>query len=127
VVPRGMLRPVVLTLEQRAVLNLLHAAKNARLVNPLKLASYVARHLQGTAPIPCASLQINSVADFRAYQTLLMMAARAEAKKQEVEKTDDSLLSMARGYSVRLRAGQDYTNAYLTSAAFEVTPHGRKS
>lgn len=124
VVPRGLLRPVVLTAEQRAVLNLLHAAKNARLVNPVKLAGYVARHLQGTAPIPCESLQISSVSDFRAYQTLLMMAVRAEAKKQELEKTDDSLLSMARGYSVRLRSGNEFANEYLTAPAFEVTPHG---
>lgn len=67
------------TIEALAMDALRHRMINARLVNPAKLAAYVARHLDGALQIPSDRLSIESILDFSCYQRLLLIASRNEA------------------------------------------------
>lgn len=105
------------TPEQLARLNLLRQIKRARLVTPEDMANYVGRHLGDEAQVPSASLQIASIGDLRAYQTLLTLALRSH--RTGGLRRDDPLNRLLRGFRVELHdAGDSDDNGYLRAPRF---------
>lgn len=64
------------TIEERAKEGLRQQMNADRLVTPVKLAAYVARHLRGKRSIASDNLQIHTINDLCCYQQLLLIASR---------------------------------------------------
>lgn len=93
------------TPEQLARLNLLRQMKRVRLVLPEDLTRYLDRHWNvagrpDTGTIDSNALQIATIADFRAYQTLVTLALRSHRKGGL--RRDDPLQRLLRGFRVEL-------------------------
>jgi hypothetical protein len=104
------------TPEQIARFNLLKRMKRSRLVLPEDLARYVARHLVESVVVPSESLQIESIEDFRAYQTLITLALRSH-RVGGLHK-DDPIHRLLRGFRIELVPGEYTANDYLQSPRF---------
>jgi hypothetical protein len=88
------------TPEQSARLNLLRQMKRARLVLPEDLARYLDRQWNDRNSLDSASLQITTIEDFRAYQTLVTLALRSRRKGGL--RREDPLHRLLRGFRVEL-------------------------
>lgn len=120
-IPRSANTQAEPTPEQLARLNLLRRIKRARLVLPEDLTRYLDRHWQGRAELDSRGLDIASIEDFRAYQTLVTLALRSRRKGGL--RRDDPLHRLLRGFRVELvdegrtaqagaaRADNDYLHA----------------
>jgi hypothetical protein len=107
------------TPEQLARLGLLRRMKRARLVNAEDMARYVGRHLPPGGDIASERLQIASIEDLRAYQTLLTLALRSH--RTGGLRRDDPLGRLLRGFRVELLdAGERVDNGYLRAPRFAV-------
>jgi hypothetical protein len=107
------------TPEQLARLALLRRMKRARLVTPDDMARYVARHLPGPGRVESSVLGIDSIADLRAFQTLLTLALRSH--RPGGLRRDDPLARLARGIRVELiEAGDATDNGYLRAPRFAI-------
>lgn len=102
--------------EQLARLNLLRRIKRARLVLPEDLGRYLERHWQGRAVLDSRALDIATIEDFRAYQTLITLALRSRRKGGL--RRDDPLQRLLRGFSVELLEGEHGGNGYLHAPRF---------
>ena len=107
------------TPEQQARLALLRRIKRARLVTAEDMARYVGRHLPADGRVDSAALAIDSIADLRAYQTLLTLALRSH--RIGGLRRDDPLSRLARGFRVELiEAGERNDNGYLRAPRFAI-------
>ena len=107
------------TPEQLARLSLLRKMKRARLVNAEDMARYVGRHLHHSAVIESAQLDIDSIEDLRAYQTLLTLALRGN--RIGGLRREDPLGRLLRGFRVELLdAGDEQDNDYLRGPRFRI-------
>ena len=107
------------TPEQQARLALLRRIRRARLVTAEDMARYVGRHLPADGRVDSAALAIDSIADLRAYQTLLTLALRS--RRIGGLRRDDPLSRLARGFRVELiDAGERNDNGYLRAPRFAV-------
>jgi hypothetical protein len=107
------------TPEQLARLSLLRRMKRARLVTPEDMASYVGRHLPAEGSIESSRLHIASIADLRAYQTLVTLALRGH--RRDGLRRDDPIGRLLRGFRVELLADQARDdNAWLRGPRFVV-------
>ncbi len=106
------------TPEQRARLALLRRMKRARLVTAEDMARYLGRHLTAEGHIDSARLEIRSIEDLRAYQTLLTLAQRS--RRSGGLRRDDPLGRLLHGFRVELAdAGDGRTdNGYLRAPRF---------
>ena len=110
------------TPEQLARLNLLRQMKRVRLVLPEDLARYLDRHWDDAGVLDSQALQIATIEDFRAYQTLVTLALRSQRKGGL--RREDPLHRLLRGFRVELAAGEaadasvDQSNPYLHSPRF---------
>ncbi|HSX63342.1 MAG TPA: Wadjet anti-phage system protein JetA family protein, partial [Pseudoxanthomonas sp.] len=104
------------TPEQLARLNLLRRMKRARLVLPEDLARYVDRHWAGTDAVDSQALEIASIEDFRAYQTLVTLAIRSH--RRGGLRRDDPIHRLLRGFRIELKAGESTDNDYLQAPGF---------
>ncbi|GAA5074107.1 Wadjet anti-phage system protein JetA family protein [Lysobacter panacisoli] len=104
------------TPEQLARLNLLRQMKRVRLVMPEDLARYVDRQWHDADTLDSQSLQIDTIADFRAYQTLLTLALRS--RRGGGLRRDDPLNRMLRGFRIEPVEGQRAGNDYLQAPRF---------
>lgn len=118
-IARGANAVVQPTPEQQARLALLRRMKRARLVTPEDMARYVGRHLPVDGRVDCAQLAIASIADLRAYQTLLTLALRSQ--RLGGLRRDDPLTRLMRGFRVELiDAGARGDNGYLRAPRFAI-------
>lgn len=107
------------TPEQLARLNLLRRMKRARLVTPEDMARYVGRQLAREDNLDSFRLEIASIEDLRAYQTLLTLALRSH--RIGGLRRDDPLGRVLRGFRVELfDAGTPVDNGYLRAPAFAI-------
>lgn len=107
------------TPEQQARLALLRRIKRARLVTAEDMARYVGRHLPADGRVDSAALAIDSIADLRAYQTLLTLALRSH--RIGGLRRDDPLTRLAKGFRVELiDAGERNDNGYLSTPRFAI-------
>jgi hypothetical protein len=104
--------------EQLARLSLLRRMKRVRLVMPEDLARYLDRHWNDTGVLDSQALQIASIEDFRAYQTLITLALRSH--RPGGLHRDDPLHRLLSGFRVELAAdgSADAENPYLRSPRF---------
>ncbi|MHC9084376.1 Wadjet anti-phage system protein JetA family protein [Luteimonas sp. RIT-PG2_3] len=105
-----------LTPEQLARVTLLKRMKRARLVLPEDLSRYVDRHLEAAPSIDSQALAIDSIEDFRAYQTLLTLALRS--RRIGGLRRDDPLNRLLRGFRVQWVADARDDGDLLQSARF---------
>lgn len=106
------------TPEQIARLNLLKRMKRVRLVLPEDLARYVARHLEEASIVNSEMLQIESIEDFRAYQTLITLALRSH--RPGGLRKDDPIHRLLSGFRIEMIAGEHTINDHLESPRFVV-------
>ena len=130
------------TPEQLARLNLLRQMKRVRLVLPEDLTRYLDRHwnvagsaggssMLDTNTIDSNALQIATIADFRAYQTLVTLALRSQRKGGL--RRDDPLQRLLRGFRVELiderapsaTARPTHANPYLHAPHFVLRRSGQ--
>lgn len=107
------------TPEQLARLSLLRRMKRARLVTPEDMARYVGRHLPATGSIESQQLGIASIADLRAYQSLVTVALRSH--RAGGLRREDPVGRLLRGFRVELLdAGGRDDNGYLRAPRFVI-------
>lgn len=107
------------TPEQLARLSLMRRMKRARLVTAEDMARYVGRHLMATGSIDSAQLDIASIEDLRAYQTLLTLALRGH--RIGGLRRDDPLARLLRGFRVELAEVEEpHDNRYLRAPRFVI-------
>lgn len=107
------------TPEQLARLALLRRMKRARLVTAEDMARYVGRHLPATGSVDSSQLDIASIQDLRAYQTLLTLAQRS--RRIGGLRRDDPLGRLLHGVRVELLdAGPPGDNAHLRAPRFVI-------
>lgn len=104
------------TPEQLARLNLLRQMKRVRLVMPEDLARYVGRHLAEHDTVDSQALQIATIEDFRAYQTLITLALRSH--RSGGLRRDDPMHRLLRGFRIELKDGEHTVNDHLQSPRF---------
>ncbi len=106
------------TLEALALDALRRSMTEARLVTPIKLATYVVRHLGNAHEIGSEDLTIQSIADLACYQRLLLIASRFEAPIAVA--SEDPFVGMVPGMSVKF-VGQTWTRGdYVQHRRFVV-------
>jgi len=116
-IPRSANAVQLPTPEQLARLSLMRRIKRARLVTPEDMARYVGRHLPASGCVDCAQLDIASIADLRAYQTLLTLALRGH--RAGGLRRDDPVSRLLRGFRVELvDAGEPCDNGWLRAPRF---------
>jgi len=107
------------TPEQLARLSLLRRMKRARLVNAEDMARYVGRHLPPDGRVDSAQLEIASIEDLRAYQTLLTLALRSH--RLGGLRREDPLGRLLRGFRVELLdAGEPGDSDHLRAPRFAI-------
>jgi hypothetical protein len=111
------------TAEQLARLNLRRQMQRVRLVSPEDMANYVGRHLAQQESVVSDHLSIESIADFRAYQTLLTLALRSQ--RAAGLRRDDPLRRLLRGFQIQLLPEQDSVHTTLRGPAFRIRRHRR--
>lgn len=118
------------TPEQLARLNLLRQMKRVRLVLPEDLARYLDRQWDAGGTLHSDALQIATIEDFRAYQTLITLALRSGRKGGL--RRDDPLHRLLRGFRVEL-VGDDSDgattrtdNPYLHAPRFVLRRSGER-
>jgi len=107
------------TPEQLARLSLLRRMKRARLVTPEDMARYVGRYLPAAGSIESTQLGIASIADLRAYQTLVTLALRSH--RSGGLRREDPVGRLLRGFRVELiHDGASDDNGYLRAPHFVI-------
>lgn len=104
------------TPEQLARLHLLRRMTRARLVKPEDLSRYVERHLAGREAVDSDALEIASIEDLRAYQTLVTLALRGH--RPGGVRRDDPIRRLLQGFRVELDAQAHTRNDHLESPRF---------
>jgi hypothetical protein len=120
--PATALRKTLVSMEEMARTALRLRAREARTVTPAKLAAYLQRQLAGKTALNGAELHIDSVADFRALQTLMSLAAANRSGDRALRL---AALSMARGYRVAFTDTEEQPGPYLSSRPFDVRVHDK--
>lgn len=107
------------TVEELAKEALRQRINAARLVTPLKLATYVAGHLDGKHMVSSDQLQINGISDLCCYQRLLLIALRNHCPT--AKRTQDVHLQMVPGMHVAFESGAITENEHMKHQRFTVS------
>jgi len=105
------------TIEELALESLRRKMAEARMVKPVQLANYVARHLNGRRELSSSELTIGTINDLCCYQRLLLMASRSECPP-ELRRHDPML--MLRGLIIELDPSAQTRNAFMEHRAFRI-------
>jgi hypothetical protein len=111
------LRETAPTDEDIARAKLRALARNLRLVNAPKLAEFVSRQLSGRQAITSEELQLEGVADVRAYQTLLVLGAAMESGSAYLQQQASTMM---RGFRVRRTDDKEIENKWITGVPFQI-------
>lgn len=95
-----------------------------RLITPLKLAAYIARHLGSRATLTSDDLEIASINDLCCYQRLLLIGLR-DATPPEM-RASDTHLNFVPGIRVRFEDAAITENAYMTHRRFIIEANRRQ-
>jgi len=77
----------------------------------------VSRQLLGRPAVASEDLQINSIADVRAYQTLLVLGAAMYSGSPDLQR---EALAMMRGFRVRRTGDKEVENKWITGVPFRI-------
>ena len=124
--PRATARPAVATtlekrpptLQELAMEQLRKRMADNRLVDRVKLANYVVRHLGTRADISSDELTIDSISDLCCYQRLLLIAAHGACPPSQ--RRSDPQLQLLRGVRIDFLPGGMTRNAYLEHPRFHI-------
>lgn len=105
------------TLEELALESLRRKMAEVRMVKPMQLIHYIARHLKGRSEISCQELTIESINDLCCYQRLLLIASRSECPPEM--RRDDPLLKLP-GVRVGFDPDSSTRNAYMEHRTFRI-------
>ena len=89
-----------------------------RLVDRVKLANYVVRHLGTRADVSSDELTIGSINDLCCYQRLLLIAAHGACPPSQ--RRSDPQLQLLRGVRIDFLPGGMTRNAYLEHPRFHI-------
>lgn len=118
------LRESVPTEEDIARARLKALARNVRMVSAPKLVEFVSRQLSGKPQIESEDLKLNSVADIRAYQTLLVLGALMESGSPELK---NKAAVMMRGFRVRRTGDKEAQNKWVSGIPFRIESTKKKA
>jgi len=111
------LRETIPTDEDLARAKLRALARNVRMVNVPKLVEFVSRQLLCRPAVASEDLQINSIADVRAYQTLLVLGAAMDSGSPDLQR---EAWAMMRGFRVRRTGDKEVENKWITGVPFRI-------
>lgn len=104
------------TPEQLAMESLRKLMAQNRMVKPVNLAMYVARHIEGNKPISSDELAIDSINDLCCYQRLLLIASRAECPPKM--RNNDPHLQMLKRVKIEFVRGERTRNDFMEHQKF---------
>jgi len=113
----SQLRETIPTDEDIARAKLRALARNVRMVNAPKLVEFVSRQLSGRPAVTSEELQISSIADVRAYQTLLVLGAAMESGSPYLQQQASAMM---RGFRVRRTGDKEVENEWITGIPFRI-------
>lgn len=111
------LRAQVLSTEEEARARVLLRARAARSITAPKLAEFVRQSLDGSAAIDSALLEIDSIEDVRALQTLSVLALAMTGDSRALR---IAAMNMARGFTVQLDDADEVPAAWISHTPFRV-------
>lgn len=106
------------TLRELAMESMRRRAAESRMVKPVHLANYIARHLKGREAISSDDLVIESINDFCCYQRLLLIASRSECPPSM--RRYDPQLQMVRGVRIAFDPDGHTRNSHMQHRRFSV-------
>ena len=106
------------TLQELAMEQLRKRMADNRLVDRVKLANYVVRHLGTRADISSDELTIDSISDLCCYQRLLLIAAHGACPPSQ--RRSDPQLQMLKGVRIDFLPEGMTHNAYLEHPRFHI-------
>lgn len=106
------------TLQELAMEQLRRNMADNRLVDRIKLANYVVRHLKQRDSITSDELTIASISDLCCYQRLLLIAARDQCPPSQ--RRSDPQLQMLKGVRIQFVDGSSVPNAYIDHPRFHI-------
>lgn len=113
----AQLRETVPTEEDITRAKLRALARNVRMVNAPKLVEFVSRQLTGRSEVASDELQINSIADVRAYQTLLVLGAAMDSGSPDLQR---QALAWMRGFRVRQTGDKEVEGKWISGIPFRI-------
>ena len=87
------------------------------MVNAPKLVEFVSRQLSGRQIILSEELQLASIADVRAYQTLLVLGAAMESGSPYLRQQASTMM---RGFQVRRTGDKEMENKWISGIPFRI-------
>lgn len=111
------LREAKPTAEDLALLRLKALARDARMVTTPKLVAFVSRQLAGKEVVASEDLVIESIADIRAYQTLLMLGAAVESGSMRLQL---AVRPWLRGFRIRRTDKVAAPGSWVSGAPFVI-------
>ena len=111
------LRETIPTDEDIARGKLRALARNVRMMNAPKLVEFVSRQLSGRPAVASEELKISSIADVRAYQTLLVLGAAMDSGSPDLQR---QAAAMMRGFRVRRTGDKETENPWITGVPFRI-------
>lgn len=116
------LREATPTVEDLALLKLKALARDARMVTTPKLVAFVSRQLAGKQAVASEDLVIESIADIRAYQTLLMLGAAMDSGSTRLQL---AVRPWLRGFRIRRIGKEAASGPWVSGVPFiiESTRH----
>ncbi|ACE86063.1 hypothetical protein CJA_1540 [Cellvibrio japonicus Ueda107] len=106
------------TLQELAMEQLRKRMADNRLVNRVKLANYVVRHLENRTAVTSDELTIDSINDLCCYQRLLLIAAHGACPPSQ--RRSDPQLQMLKGVRIDFLPEGTTRNAYLEHPRFHI-------
>ena len=124
--PRSAARPMLATavekrpptLQELAMEQLRKRMADNRMVDRVKLANYVVRHLGSRASVTSDELGVDSINDLCCYQRLLLIAAHGACPPSQ--RRSDPQLQLLRGVRIDFLPGGMTRNAYLEHPRFHI-------
>lgn len=108
---------------ERARSRIMLRAREARMVTPLKLAEFVHRQFDGRDTVTSGKIDIESIADVRAYQVLMSIGSATSSNSRYLRL---AARTMARGFRVELTGTDEEENAFLSGPPFVIERRNTK-
>ncbi|MCV2219881.1 Wadjet anti-phage system protein JetA family protein [Thauera sp. Sel9] len=112
------LRKSAPSIEELARARLRETARNARMVTAPRLASFVAGHIDPAGELRSTDIEIESIEDLRAFQTLSSLALAMSTRSRQLRL---NARSMARGFSTQITSTGEEPGSHLSGAPFLVS------
>lgn len=117
------LRRQVPSMEERARVNLVRRARERRSITPLKLAAFVSNKLKNAEQILSKDLELRTIEDVRAYQTLATIGFALSSNSRKLQ---DNVKAMAKGFTVQQNQSREPKGSFIIGKSFTILRRKRK-